>query len=75
MYNQIRRSSRLPAKESTKQDAFGAAINDLLLPFAGAFIGTPADGLKEDVLVKSTNQAGLSIRQLLQAGATPFAKS
>jgi ABC-type uncharacterized transport system involved in gliding motility auxiliary subunit len=51
-----------------KQDALGAAINDLLLPFAGAFTGKPADGLKEDVLVKSSNQAGLVDTSILQAG-------
>ncbi len=46
-----------------KQDALGAAINDLLMPFAGAFTGKPAEGLKEDVLIKSSNQAGLVDRQ------------
>lgn len=51
-----------------KQDALGAAINDLLLPFAGAFTGKPADGLKEDVLVKSSNRAGLVDTSILQAG-------
>jgi ABC-type uncharacterized transport system involved in gliding motility auxiliary subunit len=51
-----------------KQDALGAAINDLLLPFAGAFTGKPADGLKEDVLVKSSNQAGVVDTSILQAG-------
>ena len=57
-----------------KQDALGAAINDLLLPFAGAFTGTPANGLKEDVLVKSTNQAGLVDTSILQAGADAVRK-
>ena len=51
-----------------KQDALGAAINDLLLPFAGAFTGKPVDGLKEDVLVKSSNRAGLVDTSILQAG-------
>ena len=57
-----------------KQDALGAAINDLLLPFAGAFTGTPATGLKEDVLVKSTNQAGLVDTSILQEGADAVRK-
>ena len=57
-----------------KQDALGAAINDLLLPFAGAFTGTPSNGLKEDVLVKSTNQAGLVDTSILQAGADAVRK-
>jgi ABC-type uncharacterized transport system involved in gliding motility auxiliary subunit len=51
-----------------KQDALGAAINDLLLPFAGAFTGKPAAGLKEDVLIKSSNHAGLVDTSTLQAG-------
>jgi ABC-type uncharacterized transport system involved in gliding motility auxiliary subunit len=51
-----------------REDALGAAINDLLLPFAGAFTGKPADGLKEDILVKSTRQAGLVESSLAEAG-------
>jgi ABC-type uncharacterized transport system involved in gliding motility auxiliary subunit len=52
-----------------KQDALSASVSDLLMPFAGAFTGKPAEGLKEDVLVKSSNQAGLVDVSLLQAGA------
>jgi ABC-type uncharacterized transport system involved in gliding motility auxiliary subunit len=51
-----------------KEDALGAAINDLLLPFAGAFTGKPVEGLKEDILVKSSTQAGLIDTSLLEAG-------
>jgi gliding motility-associatede transport system auxiliary component len=51
-----------------KEDALGAAINDLLFPFAGAFTGKPADGLKEDILVKTTLQAGLVDATLSEAG-------
>jgi ABC-type uncharacterized transport system involved in gliding motility auxiliary subunit len=51
-----------------KEDALGAAVSDLLMPFAGAFTGKPAEGLKEDVLVKSSNQAGLVDVSLLEAG-------
>jgi ABC-type uncharacterized transport system involved in gliding motility auxiliary subunit len=57
-----------------KMDALGAAISDLLMPFAGAFTGKPAEGLKEDVLVKSSNQAGLVDTSLLQAGADAIRK-
>jgi ABC-type uncharacterized transport system involved in gliding motility auxiliary subunit len=57
-----------------QQDALGAAINDLLMPFAGAFTGKPVDGLKEDVLVKSSNQAGLVDTSMLQAGADAVRK-
>jgi ABC-type uncharacterized transport system involved in gliding motility auxiliary subunit len=51
-----------------KEDALGAAVSDLLLPFAGAFTGKPAEGLKEEILVKSSNQAGLVDVSLTQAG-------
>jgi ABC-type uncharacterized transport system involved in gliding motility auxiliary subunit len=57
-----------------KEDALGAAVSDLLMPFAGAFIGKPAEGLKEDVLVKSSTQAGLVDTALLQAGADAIRK-
>jgi ABC-type uncharacterized transport system involved in gliding motility auxiliary subunit len=57
-----------------RQDALGAAVNDLLMPFAGVFTGKPVDGLKEDVLIKSSNQAGLVDAALLQAGADAVRK-
>jgi ABC-type uncharacterized transport system involved in gliding motility auxiliary subunit len=57
-----------------KGDALGAAVSDLLMPFAGAFTGNPAEGLKEDVLVKSSNQAGLVDTSLLEAGADAIRK-
>jgi ABC-type uncharacterized transport system involved in gliding motility auxiliary subunit len=58
-----------------KGDALGAAIDDLLLPFAGAFTGKPVEGLKEDILVKSTLQAGLVDTALLEAGGDQVRKS
>jgi ABC-type uncharacterized transport system involved in gliding motility auxiliary subunit len=51
-----------------KEDALAAAVSDLLMPFAGAFVGKPVEGLKEDVLVKSSTQAGLVDVSLLEAG-------
>jgi ABC-type uncharacterized transport system involved in gliding motility auxiliary subunit len=57
-----------------KEDALGAAVNDLLMPFAGALIGKPAEGLKEDVLVKSSTQAGLIDVSLLEAGSDAIRK-
>jgi ABC-type uncharacterized transport system involved in gliding motility auxiliary subunit len=44
------------------------------MPFAGVFTGKPVEGLKEDVLVKSSNQAGLVDASLLQAGADAVRK-
>jgi ABC-type uncharacterized transport system involved in gliding motility auxiliary subunit len=57
-----------------KGDALGAAISDLLMPFAGAFTGKPAEGLKEEILVKSSNQAGLVDTSLMQAGPDAIRK-
>ena len=67
-----------------KSDPLGASTTDLLLPFAGAFTGTPAAGLKEEVLVSSTRQAGLvdvgmvmlggeGVRKEYKPGNTPLA--
>jgi len=60
-----------------KSDPLGASTSDLLLPFAGAFTGTPASGLKEEVLVSSTPQAGLvdaNMAMLGGEGARKFYK-
>jgi len=67
-----------------KSDPLGASTSDLLLPFAGAFTGTPASGLKEEVLVSTTPQAGLieattvmlgsdGARKFYKPGNTPLA--
>jgi ABC-type uncharacterized transport system involved in gliding motility auxiliary subunit len=52
-----------------KSDPLGASTSDLLLPFAGAFTGTPASGLKEEVLVSTTPQAGLIDATTVMLGA------
>jgi ABC-type uncharacterized transport system involved in gliding motility auxiliary subunit len=57
-----------------KDDALSASVSDLLMPFAGAFTGKPVDGLKEDVLVKSTTQAGLTDVSLMEAGPDAIRK-
>lgn len=41
-------------------------ISDVWLPFAGAFTGTPVDGLKETVLVKSTKDSELTSSEMAQ---------
>ncbi len=51
-----------------KTDPLGAATSDLLLPFVGAFTGTPAEGLRQEVLVKSSAQAGLVSATTVQMG-------
>jgi ABC-type uncharacterized transport system involved in gliding motility auxiliary subunit len=60
-----------------KSDPLGASTTDLLLPFTGAFNGTPASGLKEEVLVSSSPLAGLvdaSIVMMGGEGARKFYK-
>lgn len=67
-----------------KSDPLGASTTDLLLPFAGAFTGTPVSGLKEETLVSTTPQAGLidattvmmgseAARKFYKPGNTPLA--
>src|SRR5258708_13084932 len=51
-----------------KSDPLGASTTDLLFPFAGAFTGTPASGLKEEVLITSSPQAGLVDAAVLMMG-------
>ncbi|HEY3863065.1 MAG TPA: Gldg family protein [Verrucomicrobiae bacterium] len=42
-----------------KDDVVTSQIDNLVLPFAGAFTGKPADGLKETVLIHSSPQSEL----------------
>jgi ABC-type uncharacterized transport system involved in gliding motility auxiliary subunit len=42
-----------------KDDVVTSQIDNLVLPFAGAFTGKPADGLKETVLLHSSSQSEL----------------
>ncbi|HEY6226693.1 MAG TPA: Gldg family protein, partial [Verrucomicrobiae bacterium] len=42
-----------------ENDVATSQIDNLVFPFAGAFIGKPADGLKEDVLVKCSANSEL----------------
>jgi ABC-type uncharacterized transport system involved in gliding motility auxiliary subunit len=42
-----------------KDDVVTSQIDSLLIPFAGAFTGTPAAGLKQTVLLKSTGDSQL----------------
>ncbi|MBV9998138.1 MAG: Gldg family protein [Verrucomicrobia bacterium] len=57
-----------------KNDPLGAATNDLLVPFVGAFSGTPAEGLHEEVLVKTSPQAGLVSAMSAQMGGAEGAR-
>ena len=52
-----------------RKDPLGAATTDLLLPFAGTFTGKPADGLTEEVIVASSDRAGLVDATAAQLGS------
>jgi ABC-type uncharacterized transport system involved in gliding motility auxiliary subunit len=58
-----------------RSDPLGAASNDVLFPFAGAFLGTPADGLKEEVLISSSEQSSLIDAMTVQMGADAVRKA
>jgi ABC-type uncharacterized transport system involved in gliding motility auxiliary subunit len=42
-----------------KDDAVTGQSDDLMIPFAGVFTGKPADGLKQDILLKTTKDSQL----------------
>jgi ABC-type uncharacterized transport system involved in gliding motility auxiliary subunit len=50
-------------------DVVTSQIDSLLLPFAGAFTGTPAEGLKETVLLHSSTQSQLVEKFMAQFGS------
>jgi len=64
----------LTAEAINQKDALGASINDLLIPFAGVFTGTPTARLKEDILVQSSTQAGLVSAMTTQLGGDAVRK-
>jgi ABC-type uncharacterized transport system involved in gliding motility auxiliary subunit len=49
----------LTAEAVNKDDVVSGQIDNMLLPFAGAITGTPAAGLKETVLIKSSTKSDL----------------
>ena len=65
----------LTANAINRSDPLGAATNDVLLPFAGAFLGTPVDGLKEEVLISSSEQSGLIDAMTVQMGSDAIRKA
>jgi ABC-type uncharacterized transport system involved in gliding motility auxiliary subunit len=64
----------LTADAINRADPLGAASNDVLFPFAGAFLGTPADGLKEEVLISSSEQSALVDAATVQMGSDAVRK-
>jgi ABC-type uncharacterized transport system involved in gliding motility auxiliary subunit len=65
----------LTASAINHNDPLGAATNDVLLPFAGAFLGSPADPLREEVLVSTSEQAGLIDAMTVQMGSDAIRKA
>ncbi len=57
-----------------KDEIVTSQIDSLLLPFAGSFSGTPAAGLKETVLLKSTPESQLVEGFLAQMSGEQIAK-
>jgi ABC-type uncharacterized transport system involved in gliding motility auxiliary subunit len=65
----------LTADAINRSDPLGAASNDVLFPFAGAFLGTPAAGLKEEVLISSSEQSSLIDAMTVQMGSDAVRKA
>ncbi len=59
---------QLPAKAMDTNDVVTSELDRLFLPFCGAFSGTPADGLKETVLLHSSPNSDLTEKMLAQFG-------
>ena len=74
------REGRAPAvlqltdKAVNKDDVLTANADDLLFAFAGAFSGTPAEGLKQTVLIRSSNNSQLIDPMMAQAGGEQIIK-
>jgi ABC-type uncharacterized transport system involved in gliding motility auxiliary subunit len=65
----------LTADAINRSDPLGAASNDVLFPFAGAFLGTPAADLKEEVLISSSEQCSLIDAVTVQMGSDAVRKA
>ena len=65
----------LTADAINRSDPLSAASNDVLFPFAGAFLGTPADGLTEEVLISSSEQSSLIDAMTVQMGSDAVRKA
>jgi ABC-type uncharacterized transport system involved in gliding motility auxiliary subunit len=59
---------QLSAKGVDTNDVVTSQISRLYLPFAGAFSGSPAEGLKQTVLLHSTVNSDLTEKMLAQFG-------
>ncbi|MFO1501945.1 MAG: Gldg family protein [Verrucomicrobiota bacterium] len=57
-----------------KDDVVTSQIDNALIPFAGAFTGTPAEGLKETVIIKSSKDSQLIDRFMAEFSGEQTAK-
>ena len=64
----------LNQKALNRDDVVLGQLDSLLMPFAGAFSGTPADGLKQTVLVHSTTESQLVEGLLAQISGEQIVK-
>jgi ABC-type uncharacterized transport system involved in gliding motility auxiliary subunit len=59
---------QIPPKAMDTNDVVTSQLGRIFLPFAGAFSGSPAGGLKETVLMRSSANADLTDKMLAQFG-------
>jgi ABC-type uncharacterized transport system involved in gliding motility auxiliary subunit len=59
---------QLPAKAVDTNDVVTSQISRLFLPFTGAFSGSPVEGLKQTVLLRSSANSDLTEKMLAQFG-------
>ncbi len=66
---------QLTEKAVNKDDVLTGDIDNLLMVFAGAFSGTPAEGLTQTVLIKSSKNSQLVDPMTAQMGGDDVAKN
>ena len=64
----------MTAEGINREDVVTGQIDNLLLPFGGAFSGTPAEGLKRTVLVKTTSTSQMVDRFMAEFSGEQIAK-
>ena len=64
----------LTENAANKDDVLTSGVSSLILAFAGEFTGTPADGLKQTVLLKSSKDSQLVDPMMAQMGGGQLKK-
>jgi ABC-type uncharacterized transport system involved in gliding motility auxiliary subunit len=65
---------QIPPSALDTNDVVTSQIGRLYLPFSGAFTGSPAEGLKQTVLIHSSDSADLTDRMMAQFGGAQDVK-